>query len=305
MTIASFEELCNGFCSLAGMREVTFAPTDSGSLAATIHLRGIPVSVLQFVHDRPDAAFLVAEFGTMPQDRALEGWLGLMGANLAVVGEDTPVFSRNPQTGEVLLQWACTLSDLTVVDVYQRVSKMVELALQWRHDGFLSGPAEQVAATALANAFPKQECVLPEEGAVRFEALCQAVCESLGEPGRRPVIEGSVRVLALAADGVEASVMHSPLHPGCTLVLIHLGMSSHAPPLGDVIDIMNANFVLMSQPQGATFSRDASTGELFLQYSYPLAGASAQGLLQQVQAIAAFAREGRAGLSASRDWVSD
>ena len=137
MAIASFEELCKGLCEIAGMAPPVLEPDEHGTLAFTVHMREVAVSVMSIGVKRLDTAFLMAELGPLPKEHALEGWRALMQANLQMLGENPSTFSRNPETGDVVLQRACPLARVTATDVYQQVVEMVELAFQWRQDYFL------------------------------------------------------------------------------------------------------------------------------------------------------------------------
>jgi hypothetical protein len=291
MAIADFEELCKGVCEVGGAPAPELMPNERGTWSATVHLRGVEVTVMQFGTRAPGTAFLVAEFGELPQDHALAGWLALMNANLHMAAESAPAFSRDPETGKVLLQWACPLWAATVVDVYQRISEMVDLACRWHEDYFL-GDASAAYSWALPAAESHAFTDESRSACASFDALFQGVCTALGKPEPPMAPSDGPRLFALDVDGVDAAVVHSPEeNPASAIVVVRLGNTSGATQLQEITDLMEANFILMPEAHGARFSREGARGQLLLQYAFPLAGAQAEVLLSHAGAIAALARE--------------
>jgi hypothetical protein len=131
MAIASFEEFCEEFCEIAGIEPPELAPDQWGTLAFSMQMRDIALTALQ-VPSRPDMAYVMAELGPMPQDRAQEGWRTLMDTNKVLLGQDAPVFSRNPETGEVVLQQSLPLARSTVAELFARIEGLTEMACQWQ-----------------------------------------------------------------------------------------------------------------------------------------------------------------------------
>jgi hypothetical protein len=299
MPIADFEQLCKGFCEIAGMQAPDLAPNDQGVWAATLHMRGVPVSVLQFDPNDP-TAYLIAEFGSLPEDQALPGWLALLDTNLSLAGKHAhaPAFSRNPGTGEVLLQWGCPLADVTAVDVYQRVIAMVDLARHWRTSHFLAH-ANAGESPAAPTVHPGTSA--PDDYDPAFEELLRGVCQVLQQPTPELFRDGDLSAFALTVDDIAISVMHiANLLPDKALVLIQLDPSLDALDLGNVTRLMDANFMLLEQRDGAAFTRIPATGTVVLKYPFELSGATAHGLLTQVVVMARFVRDWRDGVHEGR-----
>jgi hypothetical protein len=294
MSIAHFEELCKGVCEVAGMQAPALAPTDRGTWSATVHMRGIEITVMQFSTRAPGTAFLIAEFGELPGDRALAGWLALMNANLHMAGENAPAFSRNPETGKVLLHWACPYWSITIIDVYQRMVAMVDLACQWREDYFLRDPT---ASYVWAARIPSPGPVVTEESRdarERFQQLHRGVFRELREPEPETPCADRVAGFALQVKGLDVFVTHSlESNPGSAVVVIRLDRPSSITGLDQITELMEANFALMSVPQGARFSREGNRGELLLQYAYLLAEANADELLSHLGGLVDLALEWR------------
>ncbi len=137
MTIANFDELCKGLSEIAGVTAPALTPDEQGIIAFSVHLHEVAVSVAHAPQSSPHCAFVVIEFGDIPQDRALAAWTALLDANFLMMGESAPCFSRNPATGQVLLQYAYPFDTATALDLYQGIVKMTDIAQRWRDDHFL------------------------------------------------------------------------------------------------------------------------------------------------------------------------
>jgi len=279
MSIANFEQLCLGICELAGFQPPRLLPDARGTTAFSVRLRGVPVTVLELGPGREGMAYLVADMGTLTADEAPAGWRALMDANSALPCADAPRFSRNPRTGEAVMQWACAMQDVTVVDVYQRISRMVDAALGWRRDRVVH-PWTPGSRQSLPGA------------TARFHALYQELCGVLGQVPQPAPADGGATAVQLCIGGVNLVMAHLPLlRPDVALVGVPFGAPAPAAQGGDVVAMMDANFVLATQPHGAAFCRDAASGDLLLRYAYPLAGSGGRHCLAQLVSVAAFVRE--------------
>jgi hypothetical protein len=291
VTLATFEfeALCDAFCDVAGIQPRSIVRSEDGGHSITVRLRDVAVTLLQLDNKRPDTVFLIAELGVMPEHRALAGWLSLLNTNLWLVGQNAPAFCRNPETGQVLLQWACPLDSVTATDAYQQICAMADLACQWRQDYLM----DEARAAALRRAESSLRSRVPSSQSAsarfEFEALYRDLCD-LGHPAAS--VPGNEDLLAFPVKipGVDVMVIHSPMqYPDCALVLVQFGALSTSE-LSDVTHFMDANLGLMAECHGATWSREATSGALILQYAFPLACASAQRLLEQLAALARLAR---------------
>jgi hypothetical protein len=297
MAIADFQELCKGICEVAGMQPPALAPSEQGTWSATVHMRDVEITVLQFGARAPGTAFLIAEFGELPEDRALAGWLALMNANLHMAGENAPAYSRNPDTGKVLLHWACPYWSVTVVDVYQRIVAMVDLACKWREDYFLHDTTAGYTWTLRVSGPHTPATDESRSGRERFDALHLGICRELDMIEPRTQVDEITHGFALQVKGLNVLITHSlENNPDAAVVVIRLDRSSSDSELDVITELMDANFVLMSVPQGARFSRERISGELLLQYAYLLVDASADDLLSHLDGLAELALEWRESL---------
>jgi len=141
LAIANFEELCKGLSEIAGATPPALTPDDQGIIAFSVHLHEVAVSVAHAPQSAPGCAFVLIEFGEVPKDREQAAWTALLDANFLMMGESAPCFSRNPATGQVLLQYAYPFDKATALDLYQGIVKMVDIARRWREDHFLDTDA--------------------------------------------------------------------------------------------------------------------------------------------------------------------
>lgn len=144
MAIANFDELCKGLSEIAGVTPPALEPDEQGITAFSVHLHDVAVTVAHAPQSSPDCAFVLIEFGEVPRDRDLAVWTALLDANFLMMGESAPCFSRNPATGQVLLQYVYPFDTATALDLYQGIVKMVDIARRWREDHFLD--TENLAA---------------------------------------------------------------------------------------------------------------------------------------------------------------
>jgi hypothetical protein len=148
MTIANFEEMCAGVCEIAGLQVPQLKPDADGTLSATVQIYGVEVALFQLASGGPGTMFIVAELGLPPDPHQSADWLALVDANERMPGIWGPAFSRNPQSGEALLQWSLPLDAIAVVDVFQALLESVQLALQWRRGDGLGASEAAILASA-------------------------------------------------------------------------------------------------------------------------------------------------------------
>jgi len=304
MPLADFEQLCLGFCELAGLQPPALVPDMYGSVAFSARMRGVPITVLELEQTRGQLAFLVACMGPLSPagaDASAEG-LRLMDANSPLPVVDAPRFSRNPRTGEAMMQWPCRLQSVSSADVYRRVMLMTDVALGWQRDRSLGPWGAASPPISRADAGPSSfDGFGPPTGydhaaelrdTERFHALYEEISAALEQPPEPAPLSSGARSFELHIDGVNAVVAHLPSRrPGMALVGVPFGVLPQASPQACVAAMLDANFVLATQPHGAAFCRDAATGDLLLRYAYPLVGARGRHCLTQLSHLVAFVHE--------------
>jgi hypothetical protein len=107
---ARFNELCRELCDLAGVPLLEVQTDEHGSQVGSLILRDVEVQVLQSPDSR-DRVFSRVVIGPAPSDSdAL--WGELLAANYLFFMAGEGSFSRDPWTGDVILQqrWSAEIS---------------------------------------------------------------------------------------------------------------------------------------------------------------------------------------------------
>lgn len=101
MAIASFEDLCAGFCELVDVQAPQLSVGDNGLIAFHVALRGVTVNVVQRPDDSRDHVFVLFELGYVGgDDHAHAQMQALLEANHVLLQVNPPMFSLNPATGQ-------------------------------------------------------------------------------------------------------------------------------------------------------------------------------------------------------------
>ncbi|MES2634321.1 MAG: CesT family type III secretion system chaperone [Pseudomonadota bacterium] len=150
MAIASFEGLCAGLCDLVGVPAPSLKEDAVGRVGFHVLLRGTTVNLVHCPHACPDHVFVLFEFGCLAQggSEAAADLQALMDANFMLLQVNPPVFSRNPDTGDVLLQCVVKLFDSTPHDVHALIERGVQMVEHWRSaiaDDDLDAAADRAA----------------------------------------------------------------------------------------------------------------------------------------------------------------
>jgi hypothetical protein len=301
MAIADLEQLCKGVCDIAGMRMPVLQPSDKGIWSVTVHLRGIEVTVMQFATRAPRKAFLIADLGAPPEQIALAAWRTLMDANRHMAGEQAPAFSRNFESGNALLHWACPYWDTTVIDVYQRIEALVDLACRWRRDGLLGDRSAAHSWVRKLSNLPSAATEEARSASFIFGELYRNVCAALKGPVPEVAPDHGSHAFTLQVHGFDIVAAHSlQQEPGCAIVVLRLDTPPATTELQEMQALMDANFTLMSVEQGARFSRESKTGTLLLQYAHRLKTACPDEFLSQLEGLTRLAAEWQGSVRQAR-----
>jgi hypothetical protein len=132
MGVASFEDLCRGLCELAGVATPALERDEEGSLAVVVPAEGLEVTLTHEPARSATHVFVLAGVGPLPQGGELDACKALLEINAGLLRHAGLCFSRDPQTGDMLLQQACALDDTTPVGLYQRVRELSVAVHEWR-----------------------------------------------------------------------------------------------------------------------------------------------------------------------------
>jgi hypothetical protein len=152
MAVASFQELCAGLCEAYDLPTTQLEPDASGLVGFRVQLRNVEVTLVESSTGTVPAAYVLVEFGPLPASDELRALQALLNTNFMLLAPNAPAFSRNPMTGDILLQHACLLSDASVLGMAESIGYLVDLATQWRVDFFLDDQAESALPAASRDA---------------------------------------------------------------------------------------------------------------------------------------------------------
>src|SRR3954452_15038504 len=133
MAVASFEELCAGFCEIAQVPLPALAADAEGRVAFHVILRGATVNLVHCPETSEDHVFVLFELGPVGGDGADSDALqALLDANFSPLQVHPPMFSRNAATGVAVLQYVYPLFDATANDLYELIEEGAEWVSHWR-----------------------------------------------------------------------------------------------------------------------------------------------------------------------------
>jgi hypothetical protein len=133
MAVASFEDLCAGFCELAGVKPPVLSVSESGLIAFHVVLSGVTVNIVQRPEESNEHVFVLFELGPVGSDDSSPSLLqALLDANYAPLQVNPPVFSRNPINGNVALQLVYSLFEATPNDLRELIDTGTDRLAHWR-----------------------------------------------------------------------------------------------------------------------------------------------------------------------------
>lgn len=135
----AFKNLCADFCELAGLPP-SEPDGEAGGASLAIEFDEVPLTIAQTEASAQDLV-LVARLGTPQPDAELPVSRMVLEANYYLLGHDAPVFSRHPESGEILLQYVLALADCTPASLYGVAAQAAQLARRWRSGAFEEGLA--------------------------------------------------------------------------------------------------------------------------------------------------------------------
>ena len=292
MPLTGFSDFCECIHELGGMGEPRSQTQAGDTQAVTMDVRGVAITAVELPSGQGRQVFLTAQFdapGTSDDEAA--AWLALLDANSVLPDLDSPRFSRNPLSGDITMQWPCSLQDMTPLGAYQRAVHMADVVLHWQRHRMVHPELLTPGRGGTGRTLHDSAAAL--DAAWRFRDLYLALCDVLGQSAQPGPPGTQAFAFSLHFQDVEVVMAHLPrLRPHAALVGIPLGLREPGEQAtAEVMAMMDANFALAGQPNGAAFCRDPASGELLLRYAYPLDGACGRHCLAQMANLAGFARE--------------
>ncbi|WP_194792945.1 CesT family type III secretion system chaperone [Caenimonas koreensis] len=136
MAVASFQDLCAGLCDLVNVPTPTLGEDALGRVGFHVVVRGATVNLVHCPHACPDHVFVLFEFGPVGQSGpdSFADLQALLDANFVLLQVNPPVFSRNPATGEAVLQYVFQLFDASPHDLHALIERGVQMVERWHAD---------------------------------------------------------------------------------------------------------------------------------------------------------------------------
>ncbi len=274
-----FSPLLEQFCRLA---ELSARPVEDATglfLGAT--LGGVDFELFQPQSQDGDRFFSRVVFGPLSPPDEPQQWRALLAANMGFPGAGGQAFSRDPVSGEAVLQqsWAGgTTPDL----LYRQLSCQMAVARDWR-SGALCGPDAD-------DSLFQDEDAAPRGPAGHFQRVCDELREQAALQDFSPVsMVSSGAAFMVEVQGVEIWACH--FH--CRADLIHL-YADLVPvvdgPAGLAGQLAEANAWLFADRMGSAFCLREATQDYVLRSVMPLSQATRgvdlwRGLVANAQAV--------------------
>lgn len=134
MAVGSFEDLCAGFCDIVQVPTPALGVDAQGLVGFHVVLRGATVNLVHCPQTSPDHVFVVFELGPIGREgpASFADLQTLLEANFTLLRVHPPMFSRNPATGDAVLQYVFPLFDATPHGLYELIDEGVDWVSQWR-----------------------------------------------------------------------------------------------------------------------------------------------------------------------------
>lgn len=150
MAVASFEDLCAGFCEIVGVKAPQLSAGPGGLIAFHVVLKGVTVNVVQRPDESNDHVFVLFELGHLGgDDESPSQMQALLDANHTLLQMNPPVFSRNPDNGHAVLQLIYPLFQATPNDLNEMINRGIEWSSHWREE---LTTADEASVDGLRNA---------------------------------------------------------------------------------------------------------------------------------------------------------
>jgi hypothetical protein len=137
VAIADFAQLRLALCEVAGCALPRVGVNDRGVEAFSVLLDGIEITLAHDVQRASGHVLVLVRFGALPHELTLAACMALLRTNSLMPRALSPSFGLDPIDGDVLLQHAFALAELSAQDLYASLAGFAEVALAWRSTYFL------------------------------------------------------------------------------------------------------------------------------------------------------------------------
>jgi hypothetical protein len=132
MALASFQDLCESLCGLAGMDPPPMLSDENGITAFTIVADEVEIGIVSTEEGGEPGVLMVTDFGLLDEAGELEGLRAALNANFLMSGFNSAWFVRDPATGRLSARQCSLLSRISATDLYANLLRSAEAATRWR-----------------------------------------------------------------------------------------------------------------------------------------------------------------------------
>lgn len=134
MPFSTFNEFGAALCEAAGVAFPSPLPDPNNVMAFHLVLDGVIVNLIHHELEGNDDAFVLVVFGVTPEHDECEVLRVLAEMNFVLMSADAPVLCCNPDTREVVLRKALSISLVDAELAFSAIKQLVAMALEWRAD---------------------------------------------------------------------------------------------------------------------------------------------------------------------------
>ncbi|CAN5736093.1 hypothetical protein BH11PSE7_BH11PSE7_07520 [soil metagenome] len=132
LPFSTFNEFGAALCEAAGVAFPSPLPDPDNVMAFHLVIDGVIVNLIHHELEGNDDAFVLVVFGVVPEQDECEVLRVLAEMNFVLMSADAPVLGCNPETGEVVLRKAMSLSLVDAEAAFSAIKQLVAMALEWR-----------------------------------------------------------------------------------------------------------------------------------------------------------------------------
>lgn len=278
MAISEFEEVCTGFCELAGTPLPDLAQDGRGIHAFSVPVQGVDITVAYAPARHPGLVYSVLPLRGVGMHGSADEHRGVLRANARGRNSWAPVFCRDAGTGRLALRQTHRLQDLTPMALHLRLAEAARVASDPFQtdtrfcDGLDAEPAHMEAAKA-------------------FDALVKGLCRQAGRPDAGgPVREGSLLVKSFTVDERTVNLVYGARGETEFAVDVQFDHPGVPVPEHALASLLECNLLTMTDPHAPCFAL-GDADRLLLRSWHVLDATEPSRLLVRIEFLVAMAWE--------------
>ena len=152
MSNANFRQLCTELRTAAAAPVPCFDEDELEKMTISVTVNEVKVVVRHEPERVPMDTHLSVAFGPLPHHDQLAACRALMDVNSLMVWTRECSFARDPDSGDIVLQYASSLRDTSAPDLYAAIRELADIAQGWRQHRFLCASGDSPVASLIAAA---------------------------------------------------------------------------------------------------------------------------------------------------------